>query len=398
MEAQSSQLAFKHPESAAPLQILFDGRKLGDGGIGVYIENTVRGLLESGDVNLTVIASPEQAERTPWRGDVAWVYDSSKQYSLSEYLLMPRRIDFGAYDLYHAPHYTLPFGVAIPSVVTIHDLIHIEHPQAFYYPMIAKRLIRSAVARASRVVTVSNDTRRAVLDLSAADPAKVIHIPNAVPSFLCQNGSEAQAQRGMVSPSMQLSAGDRYFITVVSNCKPHKGVSDLLSAWSEFVERYRALGSDRPCPHLFVVGYGTESIIADKKLSDQVQRTNRVRIIGAVGNDLLRHLYRGAEALVVPSLAEGFCFPALEAQSVGTRVICRPVAALQELVTENDSVARDLSVGALTEAILDVAAKPRESKVIIPAHLERFSLSRVSAELRTVYGAVIAQQQRSCVG
>jgi len=371
---------------------------LGDGGIGVYIENTVRGLLESGEVAITVIASPEQAERAPWCRDVAWVYDSSKQYSLSEYLLMPRRIDFRAYDLYHAPHYTLPFGIDIPSVVTIHDLIHIEHPQAFYYPMIAKRLIRSAVQRAARVVAVSNDTRRAVLDLTAAEVAKVIHIPNAVPPFLRRADSGISIEPTVPSSSMQLSAGDRYFITVVSNCKPHKGVSDLLSAWSEFVERYRALGSDRPCPHLFVVGYGAESIIADKKLSDQVQQTNRVRIIGAVGNDLLRHLYRGAEALVVPSLAEGFCFPALEAQSVGTRVICRPVAALQELVTENDCVARDLSVGALTEAILDVAKKPRESKVVIAAHLERFSLSRVSAELCAVYGAIIAQRQRACVG
>jgi glycosyltransferase involved in cell wall biosynthesis len=380
------------------MRLLFDGRKLGDGGIGVYIENTVRGLLEQGDIEVTVISSPAQAERVSWRSDVSWIYDSSKQYSLNEYLLLARRIDFTAYDLYHSPHYTLPFGISIPAVVTIHDLIHIEHPEAFYYPLVAKRLIRSAVARASKVIAVSQDTRQALLRLTKSDPHKVIHIPNAIPPFLRSHDAVAGRADEVARVTERLAAAERYFVTVVSNCKPHKGVADLLRAWNECVERYEALESESPCPLLLIAGYGAEAIRRDAKLSELAQQTRGVRIVGAVEEDILRHLYRGAEALVVPSLAEGFCFPALEAQSVGTRVVCRPVAALQELVTENDLVARDTSVSALTAALLEAASKPRHSKVIVAAHLERFSLSRTTEKIRAVYRSIATHRERVAVG
>lgn len=398
MESQSSQLAYSEPRSAVPMRLLFDGRKLGDGGIGVYIENTVRGLLEQGDIEVTVISSPAQAERVSWRSDVSWIYDSSKQYSLNEYLLLARRIDFTAYDLYHSPHYTLPFGISIPAVVTIHDLIHIEHPEAFYYPLVAKRLIRSAVARASKVIAVSQDTRQALLRLTKSDPHKVIHIPNAIPPFLRSHDAVAGRADEVARVTERLAAAERYFVTVVSNCKPHKGVADLLRAWNECVERYEALESESPCPLLLIAGYGAEAIRRDAKLSELAQQTRGVRIVGAVEEDILRHLYRGAEALVVPSLAEGFCFPALEAQSVGTRVVCRPVAALQELVTENDLVARDTSVSALTAVLLEAASKPRHSKVIVEAHLERFSLSCTTEKIRAVYRSIATHRERVAVG
>ncbi|MFN4896756.1 MAG: glycosyltransferase family 4 protein [Pseudomonadota bacterium] len=389
MEPQSSQLAYARSHVAEPFRLLLDGRKLGDGGIGVYIENTVRGLLDLGGINLTVIASQTQAERVPWRSEVSWFYDSSKQYSLGEYILLPRRIDFSAYDLYHSPHYTLPLGISIPSIVTIHDLIHIEHPEAFYYPVIAKRLIRSAVRRASKVIAVSQDTRQALVSLTGVEANKVVHIPNAIPPFLRFHASSTAQRQEHGRIILPLSAGDRYFVSVVSNCKPHKGVLDLLSAWRQLVELYNAQGNERQCPSLLIVGYGAEQLRHDKNLSNITQNTPGVRVIGTVDSDILRHIYQGAEALVVPSLAEGFCFPALEAQSVGTRVICRPVAALKELVTQNDLIARDTTVEALTAVLLAAACAPQQSKRVDLAHLERFSLSRTAEQLRALYQAVI---------
>ncbi len=354
---------------------------MGDGGIGVYIQNTIRGLLDAGAAQITVIASQAQAERAPWRKEVSWVYDSSKQYSVNEYLLLPRRINFSPYDLYHSPHFTLPFGIPLPTIVTVHDLIHIEHPEAFYYPMIARRLIRSAVTRASKVVAVSQDTRQKLLQLTAAAPNKIVHIPNAIPSFVCHREPSIRAE--------PLIAGERYFVTVVSNCKPHKGVQDLVRAWRSFTERYQRLQEGRPSPKLLLVGYGVKQLKAERSLRHLVEATPGIRLIGAVDNDLLRYIYRGAEALVVPSLAEGFCLPALEAQSVGTRVICRPIAALLELVTEYDMVASDISVDSFVQVLLEAACKPKQSKALIDPHLERFALPLISQQLATVYRGVI---------
>ncbi len=404
MESQSCQLNINQSDLGVPIRVLFDGRKLGHGGIGVYIDNTVRGLLNVGGVDLTVIASPAQAERPSWRSAVSWCYDSSKPYSLSEYLILPRRIDFSAYDLYHSPHYTLPLGIRIPAVVTIHDLIHIEHPQAFYYPAIAKPLIRSAVARASKIIAVSQDTRCGVLNLTRADTTKVVHIPNAIPPFLGSDGDVVERHNfsGESSPLPLLSKGQRYFVTVVSNCKPHKGVQDLLLAWRKFRAIYQREVGDGRCPVLLLVGYGAEALrgagrTKDLNLSRLVAETEGVSLVGAVHDDLLRELYRGAEALVVPSIAEGFCFPALEAQSVGTRVICRPVAALLELITENDLCASDNSVDSLTNAllkgamkvVLKGALKPKLPADDLELHLKHFSMKRISEQIRAVYHSVI---------
>lgn len=389
MESQSSQLALQQPDSTAPTRILFDGRKLGDGGIGVYIDNTVRGLLSSGSVDVTVIASREQAKGVSWCSEVSWHYDSSKQYSVSEYFLLPRRINFELYDIYHSPHFTLPFGIPIPTVVTIHDLIHIEYPEAFYYPVVAKLLISSAVARASRVVAVSEDTRRAIVRLTDADPHKVIHIPNAVPPFL-QTDEAMVGQRARSGVVSRLGGEERYFLTVVSNCKPHKGILDLFQAWHEFVIRFQASQERSSCPLLLVVGYGAKAIQSDRKLSELADKLGTIRVIGAVDTEILRHLYKHAEALVVPSLAEGFCLPALEAQSVGTRVICRPVPALQELITESDVVAADRSVTALADALLASAVSPKPIKTVIEAHLERFSLWNTTDKLRTLYSSLVS--------
>ncbi len=384
MEAQSSQLIAPLAPTSAAIRLLLDGRKLGDGGIGVYIDNTIRGLLALGGIDITVIASREQAERAEWRDQVEWFYDATRAYSLAEYFLLPRRIDFSRFDIYHSPHYTLPFGISIPVVVTIHDLIHVEHPESFYYPVVAKRLITSAARRANAIVAVSNDTRDAVARLTGVGIDKISHIPNAIPAFVVSNSDGSLSERAAAIGS------DPYFITVISNHKPHKGVDDLLIAYAAMRAGYDSARLARPCPRLVLVGYGAEGLKRDRRLSGLVETTPGVTALGGVRSDMLRHLYRGADAVVVPSRAEGFCLPALEAQSVGTRVICRPVPALLELVTSRDLVASDRSPEALASVLLKAALEPSVRDDADAKHLGRFALPVVSRQLRDLYRAVIS--------
>lgn len=384
MEAQSSQLAHAEPTHVTPLRVLFDGRKLGDGGIGVYIDNTVRGLLARGDVDLTIIAKPRQCEAVEWRREVAWLYDNARPYSLAEYLLLARRIDFSGYDLFHSPHYTLPFGVRIPSIVTIHDLIHIEHPERVYYPFVARNLIRSAVKRASAVIAVSEDTRRSLMRCIGNEGADITVIPNAVPAWMI--GVEA---RDTSHPdSFGLSGETPYFVAVLSNLKPHKGAEELLQAYASLQMRFSLNGAAARCPRLLLVGHGAQALREGARKVQQL--SEGVSIIGTVKPDVLRGLYQRADAVVVASRAEGFCLPALEAQSVGTRVVCTPVPALLEFVTDRDLVARDFSSEALAEALYQAATVPVVERTVKATHLERFSLESVSAQTSALYRRVVA--------
>ncbi len=383
METQSSQLAYAEPHRGAPLRVLFDGRKLGDGGIGVYIENTVRGLLARRDVDLTLIATQKQSEMVPWRQDVSWVFDAARSYSLSEYLLLARRVDFTAYDLFHSPHYTLPFGIRIPSVVTIHDLIHIEYPERAYYPFVARRLIRSAMKRASVVLAVSEDTRRSLERLIGVERVRVEVVPNAVPEWMLA-GRATQAAGIDVTA---ITGTAPYFMAVVSNLKPHKGLDRLLQAYALMRARISLEGAQVTCPRLLLVGHGAELLLEQRNRFSDLQ-LDEVAVVGAVKPDELRSLYRRADAVVVASQAEGFCFPALEAQSVGTRVVCTPLPAVREFVTQRDLVARDFSSEAMAEVLCQAALAPSGDRSVDVRHLERFSLDRVTEQICDVYHQV----------
>ena len=183
-QEKSRQLGDIHSSKSRPVRLLIDGRKLGDGGIGVYIENAIIGLLQLGGVEVTVIGSPNYDKSPSWVSAVDWIASDARQYSFKEYFFLARGIDFSKFDIFHAPHYTLPFGIPLPSVVTVHDLIHLTHPQSFYYPWVAKRLIASAVKRASVVVAVSEDTRRGIMAQFGVPGEKVVCIPNAISPYL----------------------------------------------------------------------------------------------------------------------------------------------------------------------------------------------------------------------
>jgi glycosyltransferase involved in cell wall biosynthesis len=374
VEQESCQLVDSTSSKSRPIRLLLDGRKLGDGGIGVYIENAIVGLLQTGSVDITVIGTQAASTCYEWAGSVDWIFSSARQYSFREYFLLARGIDFSHFDIFHAPHYTLPFGIPIPTVVTVHDLIHVTHPQAFYYPIVARRLIASAVRRSRFVIAVSEATRRGIVSEFGVEQERVVCIPNAVSPYLMREGDLFRV-RNSDAP---------YFVSVLSNTKPHKGVEDLLSAYAVFRREFFERQQDRECPKLLLAGYGAEALRAS---NDDVFAEG-VEVCGAVETSVLRQLYRGASALIVPSFAEGFCLPAVEAQSLGTRVLCRPVGALQELVSNDDVVTEDFSIEAFVAGMHNICSRTDVDPAARHKHLEKFSLATTSAKLCALYRRV----------
>ena len=178
--AAISQRSFDTEKSSpARLRVLLDARKLGDGGIGRYTENLIAGLCDNKAVDLTVLCHPDRAAQFREVSSISCLTDSATSYSVDEYFRLAKRIDWSKFDLYHTPHYTLPFGIPIPTVVTVHDLIHIEQPQKWFYPLIASKLIRSSLARSSAVLTVSEASRSSIERFYPRSKNKVRVVPNA---------------------------------------------------------------------------------------------------------------------------------------------------------------------------------------------------------------------------
>ena len=378
------------------LRVLLDGRKLGDGGIGTYIENLVRGLCllsRKGEIDcrLTLLVTPEYAKsrrasatadasrpqsgegttsasveangaQAPLSadlltgdilrdGELLIVEEPSAKYSLSEYLFLARRHRklLQSHDVYHSPHYTLPFFLGCPSVVTIHDVIHVTHPETPLHRPAGRALITSALRRASHVITVSEASKREIRKLLGAEAGAssgngasrgsppVSVIPNAL--------KETFRVRPPVPETVSDSAKQKLpYCLFVGNAKPHKGWRTLLTAWQLLLSDPKA-----ETPHLVLVGQlvGEEVESAIKQCGLQ----GLVSVVRKVADEDLRALYEGARAVVVPSLAEGFALPALEALACGAPLVTTPLPAVREVCGDVPWYADGFTARSIADAV-----------------------------------------------
>ena len=403
------------------MKILLDARKLGDGGIGVYIENLVDGLLRLDargliKAELTLLLSPSffyrsgegraiapgktassskaltsthfrtngvgcivDAARGRWEGRVRFVEESAGKYSFSELFLLGlrQRKELQAHDIYHSPHYTLPYGLPVPAVVTIHDLIHLSHPETRYHRPVATLLVRSALRRAKHIISVSNDAAGRIREFAGLSSPPLSVVPNSLrPSISRRNRDEVQEFRRKEFLS-------RPYCLYIGSERPHKGFAELMAAW-----KVLTTSSDSP-PDLVVVGkrFDTARHQVQELGLDQV-----VRFQGEVSLDKLALLYSGASAVVVPSRAEGFGLPALEALGLGVPVVCAPIPVLREVCGDAAIFAEEATGESFAQAISLVMTDRElvERKVAAGlARVSKFSVEECALKTWSVYEQVL---------
>ena len=300
------------------MRVGIDARKIADFGIGTYIRGLLRGLvaLESGDE--FVAFAPKDA---PIPSGVEHVVVDAPHYSVRELLVIGRAANEARLDVFHAPHYVVPF-TRVPLVVTIHDLIHLHQPQRNpLAPLYARTMLRRAVKRARVVLTVTNAVKAQLeTELGAK---KVIVTPNGVdvasrhPERERGTWAGGDTQHEPPAPPAQVpryARDDNSSVLFVGNDKPHKNVDLLLEAFS-------LVRAEMPNARLLLVGGAFE----------RFRSRDGLDVRGFVSDAELSALYRDAMALVMPSIEEGFGLPAVEAMAHGTAVIASTTPALAEV-------------------------------------------------------------------
>lgn len=287
------------------MRIGIDARKIADFGIGTYIRNLLQELVALGDEYVAFAPADAVLPR-----GVEHVVVDTPHYSLRELIAVGRAADRARLDLFHAPHYVVPF-TKVPLVVTVHDLIHLRHPNPLAR-LYARRMIGRAVRKARRVLTVSETVKREIEQTFGA--RRVVVAPNGV-DHLSANSRRSTAN---------------YFL-YVGNDKPHKNVDLVVDAAARI---------------------GAPLVLAGAPFE---RFRGRARLAGFVGDAELAALYRGAIALVMPSREEGFGLPALEAMRCGTAVITSTAPALVE-VTGDAALHVAPSVDALADAMSRMAS------------------------------------------
>ena len=384
-------------ESAFHCSVLIDARKLGDGGIGVYLENLIDSFLEFNQthenaVGLTLLVTPEVFSATTtkqnavwqtllrWSDRVQFVKEPSKKYSVQEYALLAFRHWklVRAHDIFHSPHYTLPYFLARPSIVTIHDAIHVTNPETWYHKLIGRFLIRSAIRRAKHVITVSDSSRKILGEIASSIETPISVIPNAL-----RQGFEVVSKE-TVNDFIRQNHLEGGYCVFVGTEKPHKGFMELLDAWAELKRFSRNEGSVMPT--LVVIG-GKFSYFAQRRV-EELGLSRYVKFQGEVSVRSLCLYYNGAKAVIVPSREEGFGLVGLEAMACGAPVVSTPVESLREVCGESGWYASNCSGTSICNTLIKVFSEEAERKRKVIIGIERakmFSREFVARKTLSVY-------------
>src|SRR5215472_7356813 len=305
------------PAFPAPLDIIrtvrigIDARKLHDFGIGTYIRNLLHELAQMDhETEFVVLTRPDDIDAVTTPGD----------YSIAEQVKIPMDLRREKVDLFHAPHYVLPPLVRCPSVVTIHDCIHLMFPQ--YLPnRWALAYARTSISlAATRVLTVSESSKRDIQRFVDIPSGKIDVIYNSFDPRFGVEPNEETVDR--VRERYQLHTD---FVLYAGNVKPHKNLERLIDAFQ--IVRKRGLDNLK----LVLIGDDISKYTALRRAVHRHQLHNYVRFLGYLPEETLAVMYRLAGVFVFPSIYEGFGLPPLEAMASGTPVVTSNVSSLPEV-------------------------------------------------------------------
>jgi glycosyltransferase involved in cell wall biosynthesis len=214
-------------------------------------------------------------------------------------------------DLFFAPSHVVPFLARGRALTVVHDLAFERYPGAYSRGALAylRLTTRWAERRCAHLLTVSEATARDLEELHGVDRRRITVVPLAAtaPARLL---SRAEAR----SRTARLGI-DRPFVLHLGRVEARKNQRTALAA----VERL---------PDLLLVSAGP---VVDEELAGRLRASERCRLLGTVTAEDREALYRGAEALVFPSLYEGFGLPVLEAMLRGLPVVTAAVSSLPEV-------------------------------------------------------------------
>jgi glycosyltransferase involved in cell wall biosynthesis len=314
-------------------------------GVGEYVHEAARHLVATAPTAETLVLF-SASWRDRLRSDVvpgATVLDRRVPVRLLNFawhrLAWPpvERLTGARFDVAQSLHPLLMPSRLAARLVTIHDLDFLDHPERTTrevrrdYPVLAA----AHAARADQVVVVSRHTAEAVQTRLGIRPSHISLCPPGAPDWPRREREPAD--------------GCLLFLGTVT---ARKNPGLLLDAYERLLARQPSV------PPLALVGRIDPDAASVVERARRPPLAGRVELPGYVNADTRLDWFRRAVVFVLPSYAEGFGMPALEAMTVGVPVIAADCGALPEVVGSAGRLVNPDNPDALATAIADVLANP----------------------------------------
>lgn len=236
----------------------------------------------------------------------------------------------GQPNIFWSPHFNFTrLTNNIPQIITVHDLSFLRYPefftsrQNFWHRALN---VRQALAKATAIVAVSENTKRDIIELAGVASEKITVIYSG--NNLLQDRINSLEQPKL-SQDIESQLGKDKFILYLGTIEPRKNISGLIQAYHKF----RQANPDKKIKLVLAGGKGWKNRAVYQEYKESPYRAD-ILFLGYISKKDKEILYSLASVFVYPSYYEGFGFPPLEAMSCGCPVICSNVSSLPEVVAE----------------------------------------------------------------
>ncbi|HDZ00216.1 MAG TPA: glycosyltransferase family 1 protein [Nitrospirae bacterium] len=362
---------------ASKLKITIDVRMIDSSGIGTYLQNLIPKIISHyKGIDFSLLGYKKMADRFSWtRCDNAVLINcNSNIYSIAEQLELFQKIPKDT-TLLWSPHFNIPLLYTGKLVVTIHDMFHIAMPEfikGLHKKLYSKGMFTAVCHKADAILCVSKFTKAELTRLMNVDNLIIHTIYNGVNR---KWSSTEKKTRPYIKP----------YIFFVGNVKPHKNIVRLIDAFQRILNK---------TPHdLVIVGKRDEFITGDKEAFIRASKLGeRIYFAGYIDDDTLKSYYSYADALVFPSLYEGFGMPPIEAMACGCPVIASNAASLPEICGDAAYYVDPYDVESIAEGMHKVLTDDNLRQNLIKKGRERarlFSWEKSADEYIKVFDEVL---------
>ncbi len=324
------------------IRVAFDAQSLygGKSGLGVYVTSLVHALKNSPELSgVEIDFYPESESR--FRG-----FLNTPRRLQWEIFGFPGCVGKKQYDIAHIPAFATGWPSA-KTVLTVHDLIGMAFPNQagiagrFYWG----QWLAWAARRADHLIADSEHTRNDLL--------RLLRIPENKITLISPSGHEdfqADLDHEQVNQVKNRFGIKNSYFMFVGTFEPRKNLPRVMEAFKILLESH-------PHHQLVLIGSGefAHGTYMKSLMNGLTLEAGRVLTPGFIDHKSLNALYCGADALVFPSLYEGFGIPILEAMAAGCPVITANITSTPEVAGDAAILVNPHSVPEIAAAMKSIA-------------------------------------------